>query len=523
MALAAMEQKQKDLAKLLPLLRLPESLSEDALKELSELAQDWCAAHGLTIRAPPAYERACFPASKSNSLWVNCGCTVVPSWLPRSCYAAVVEAAPWFSLLVHRIATHPTFLNETLDRVAEGDEFTKRLLDIHKEAQADGATRQQLALGIHRNDFMIHMERQGDSFLAVAQQVEINAIASSFSHLGHLTSELHRYLVQQRPNLLPGYSLENMPVNDADKKVPLALFTAHEAFCSQLDHNERARAIEKVVLMVVQPGERNRVDQRHIEYALLREHGIRLVRCTLAALQGCASLLDGRHLALHSASRGDVVVSVVYFRAAYTPSDYPSEVEWEGRALLERSSAVKCPNIAYHLTGTKKVQQRLCEPGVLEQFFPEEPEVPTLLRKCFAGIYDLDRGGQYTAKMKEALENPGKFVMKPQREGGGTLIVGPAMQQALQEWDDTKLNSHILMERICPIPTPTLALVEGKIGIIPNAIQEFGLFQVFLGDGDKVIMNEVGGHLVRTKSNDTEDGGVAGGRAVTDSPYLVDL
>jgi len=370
---------------------------------------------------------------------------------------------------------------------------------------------------------MIHMDHEDGAFRPTAQQVEINAIASSFSHLGHLTSGLHRFLVQQRPNILRGYSLDNMPANDSDEKIPFALFSAHEAFCAQLEEGERAHSLDKVVLMVVQPGERNRVDQRHIEYALLRNHGVRLLRCSLAGLQSCASLLDSRHLVLHSRSMGDAVVSVVYFRAAYTPSDYPSDVEWEGRSLLERSSAVKCPNIAYHLTGTKKVQQRLCEAGVLEEFFPEAPEVPTLLRKCFAGIYDLDRGGQYTAVMEEALALPGKFVMKPQREGGGTLIVGEAMQQALREWDDTRLNSHILMERICPVPTPTLALVHGKAGVIPNAIQEFGLFQVFLADGDEVLLNDVGGHLVRTKSNDTEDGGVAGGRAVTDSPYLVDL
>ena len=31
----------------------------------------------------------------------------------------------------------------------------------------------------------------------------------------------------------------------------------------------------------------------------------------------------------------------------------------EARELLERSAATKCPTLAYHLTGTKKVQQEL--------------------------------------------------------------------------------------------------------------------------------------------------------------------
>lgn len=43
------------------------------------------------------------------------------------------------------------------------------------------------------------------------------------------------------------------------------------------------------------------------------------------------------------------------FRAGYAPEDYPSQVEWEARLLIEQSRAIKCPNIAYHLVGTKKV------------------------------------------------------------------------------------------------------------------------------------------------------------------------
>lgn len=36
---------------------------------------------------------------------------------------------------------------------------------------------------------------------------------------------------------------------------------------------------------------------------------------------------------------------------------------------------VKCPNIAYHLTGTKKVQQDLARPGVLERFLSDPVSV----------------------------------------------------------------------------------------------------------------------------------------------------
>jgi len=35
--------------------------------------------------------------------------------------------------------------------------------------------------------------------------------------------------------------------------------------------------------------------------------------------------------------------------------------------MLERSRAIKCPSAALHLAGTKKVQQVLASPGVLER------------------------------------------------------------------------------------------------------------------------------------------------------------
>ena len=47
---------------------------------------------------------------------------------------------------------------------------------------------------------------------------------------------------------------------------------------------------------------------------------------------------------------------MAYYRAGYTPDDYPTESEWAARLLIERSFAIKCPSIGQHLAGTKKVQ-----------------------------------------------------------------------------------------------------------------------------------------------------------------------
>jgi glutathione synthase len=82
--------------------------------------------------------------------------------------------------------------------------------------------------------------------------------------------------------------------------------------------------------------------------------------------------------------RGEIEISVVYFRAGYTPDDYKSDEDWKTRRLMEESQAIKCPTVGYQLAGMKKIQQVLCEPGVLERYL--KPLECSMVRKCFAGV-----------------------------------------------------------------------------------------------------------------------------------------
>lgn len=50
-----------------------------------------------------------------------------------------------------------------------------------------------------------------------------------------------------------------------------------------------------------------------------------------------------------------MIVAVVYYRSGYQLEAYPTAQEWDTRLLIERSRAIKCPSIQYHLAGTKKV------------------------------------------------------------------------------------------------------------------------------------------------------------------------
>lgn len=73
-----------------------------------------------------------------------------------------------------------------------------------------------------------------------------------------------------------------------------------------------------------------------------------------------------------------------------------------------------------HLAGTKKVQQVLAAPGVLERFVTS-PEDAASMRRVFAGLYALDGEGAAEA-VALGLADPGSYVLKPQREGKGVFL-----------------------------------------------------------------------------------------------------
>lgn len=214
-------------------------------------------------------------------------------------------------------------------------------------------------------------------------------------------------------------------------------------------------------------------------------------------------------------------IAVAYFRTGYMPQDY-SEQAWEARLMMERSRAVKCPDIATQLVGTKKVQQELSRPRVLEKLLPDHPDAVSRIRETFTGLYSLDIGKEGDQTVKIALANPDQYVLKPQREGGGNNLYGDEIREMLEKVkDSTERTSYILMDKIKPRPVRNCLLrANGKVQV-SECISELGVFGVYVRQGEEMVLNERVGHLLRTKATEHADGGVAAGVAVLDNPYLV--
>lgn len=391
----------------------------------------------------------------------------------------------------------------------------KALFDVYIKAKEEGFAH-EWCLGLFRSDYMLHRPTPEDE--PVIHQVEFNTIASSFGGLASRVSELHRFLVRSGAYPpTPQLSLESIPLNPAAAELASGLAKADEYY------GPTKSGREKGILFIVQPGERNAFDQRWLEYALLENHNVKTHRIALSEVPTRTRLESGsRRLIYTTALAQDVEISTVYFRAGYGPDDYPTQLEWDARLHLERSAAIKCPTTAMQLAGAKKVQQELAVPGVLERFVAQ-PSHLDLLRKTFTSIFPLDTSPEGLRARKLAFEEPEKYVLKPQREGGGNNVYRAKIPDFLRSMDENLWSGYILMELIQPPPAEGVIVRNGEI-VRGGVIGELGVYGVILfrQDTGEPVVNREAGWLLRTKSDESEEGGVAAGFGCVDGVCLTD-
>ena len=449
--------------------------------------------------------------------YVHAPVAMHPAKFSASGFRRAVELAPLFNRLVEAVAREETWLGETLRETESGDPFTRRLVDLF--AKHGGArAAQQAYLGVHRSDYMM------DEATRRPLQIELNTIAASFGCLSARVERMHRYMLRGPFSAsvcaamgVAEFKDDLLPRNDADKAIPRAIAEAHKLYVRLASPTTPVN-----VVFVVQPNEKNAFDQRHLEYELLATHGVRVVRLTLKQLAQRATVAPAPSFALtvDAGTPHAFQVSVAYFRAGYSPDDYPTEEEWVGRTKVESSFAIKCPSIAYHLVGAKKVQQRLAGKGEVERFL--SPSEAQQLRACFAGLWSLGSDANEDA-VKAAKANPESYVVKPQREGGGNNIYGANVRTALETMTSDQLAAHILMERIFPPKDNAVLVRAGHEPRVCAAVSELGVYSVFLKESasaDKPLLDEGAGYLLRTKPHDVDEGGVAAGFAFLNSVYL---
>ena len=511
--------------------------------------------------------------------------SLLPNAYPKQAFQQAQSLATVWNVLVDRISRDGTFLQQTLQEVVEADPYTAKLLQLYQQVYngngshqfgpdgndhpsksfADQADR----LGIHRSDYMLHQRSSSTSSYQL-KQVELNTIAASFAGLSVKVAKLHQYLTSRFQTDVEGFlqqnkqtitnqdhnsvssssssssSLENqsdgVPDNPALERIPQAMAVAFSRYAQRFHSSSTTttttttKSLPLGIVFIVQDGETNTVDQRTLEFALWEQYQIPVLRISLtrAAKEMTVDPTTG------ALSLQGYEIAVVYYRAGYAPTDYPDGddgVEWQARLIIENSRATKCPSLGYHLAGTKKVQQELARPGMLERFFPkpEESTMVEMMRSAFAGLYSL--GEDATEEDLQAVQavldgHQGGYVLKPQREGGGYNFYGDKLAQKIKDHttkDESSgklvlgkvLAEYILMERLFPPQQRAILLRGGRVEGSGDSVSELGCYGTVVVTPDGTIVhNDYAGFLLRTKFSNVDEGGVASGFATLSSPYL---
>ncbi|KAI1094420.1 glutathione synthase [Rostrohypoxylon terebratum] len=497
-------------------------------ERLTEIVKDWSLANGLTVRPPPAVISA--EADPAGILATAVPVTLFPSPFPRVCFDQAIAVQKAYNELYASISQDDAFLARIVKEIGDSDDFTTELWKVHLRVKKEGYV-QHKSLGIFRSDYMVHQDSAGSS--PQIKQVELNTISASFGGLSSQTSLLHKYLSLTEYPLLENHiqsgSLQ-LPQNDSAAKLAAGI---RQAF---VEYGPSSTPHQKCVIFLTQGGERNIFDQRHLEYQLQasQEPQIPVFRLPFSEALERTTVAEnpGRQLLYRPPQTPSRTfeVAVVYMRCGYDPSDYPDQSAWEARYHIERSAAIKCPTVLTQIAGTKKVQQVLAtpdtpsNPSVLPRYLSKESASISDLTNTFTNIYPLDEteAGLKARKIANDPELCKGYVLKPQREGGGNNIYRSSIPPFLKTIPESHWPSYILMELITPPPVKNTILRNGKLEH-GGVICELGIYGTCIWDQQSrvILHSEQAGYLLRTKGDQSEEGGVAAGFGCMDSCALV--
>lgn len=460
---------------------------DQAVEELEQ----WSLSHGL-IMYPENYQ------GYSGDL---APVTLFPTPFPKKEFTKALEVQKAFNELYSKVADDETFMAAAMEDLIESDrDFSGRLWKTYLKAKEVGIV-QPVSLGLVRSDYML------DQISGGIKQIEYNSIAVSFGGLSPKVGQLHRYLnkigVYGEPQY---YDEKQLAVSDSGNKLASGLAAAVKQY--SVDGS--------IVLVVVQEGERNVFDQRALQNSLVDRHGVRSRRITFKEIPLLTSQDSTTRKLVYKPTNEEV--AVVYYRTGYSPEDYSSDADWKVRLDLETSLAIKCPTVLSQLSGSKKVQQLLTNKSIVSKYLAYDLE---LLLSTFVGIYSLDETPQGKHAQKLALESPGKYVLKPQREGGGNNIYKEDIPAFLRSIPQSHWSGYILMDLIDPPQHENKVVKHHKV-YHEKIMSELGIFGTILWDSKtgKIFANTSDDYLLRSKFSSSNEGGVAAGFGCIDSVYL---
>lgn len=453
---------------------------------------------------------------KNDNVVTQLPITLMPSPFPARLYAMCLGIHPTMSKLMYKLATNLPYMEESLRDIIQVDDFTKNLLWVQQLVEREGNA-QPITSCINRSDYLLDLfkcEKTDENRLGI-RQVEINAIASSMSPHSFKVHNLHGFLTNKYD--LTIYEGMRKPQNNSLQFIAAELVNLFDLYGRS----------DCFVLLINEPRSVNFGEHFAIEYEVnLKRPDVKFLRRSFKDLVGTIKLGPNKELIMDDRYE----IALVYFRYGYDPSNYNFEYAWEIRLMLERSKAIKCPSISYHVSGIKKFQQLLCNQNQLERFLDRSEAIE--MTKVMCQFWPVDSATPEGRKgFETGLRDFQNLVLKPQREGGGHNMYGCDIKNYLQTIvDSEERQQYILMQKInAPSERNWLLHSDDKqeedlsrLESPQQLISELGIYGSIVSNGKSIISNESAGYLVRTKKSGVNEGGVIAGYSGISSIVLFD-
>lgn len=432
--------------------------------------------------------------------------TLLPTPVSESAYNHLVNAQEPLNKLIELSSRDVAFVTRTIEPCTKVDYLAKRLLDIYKQCVLD---ENQITLGMYRHDYMFHSPNPtGDDALhnGAFKMVEANLMSAALLGTGTHVMELHnQVLARELPERKQPYKKTLRPMV--------------RGIASAWGLYDRPGS---VFLFLVAPDDFNWFDQQKMIDTMWDDYGIISMKMTYEEFMEEGELSsDNRYYV-----RGKEI-AIFYFRSMWNEDHYKTEKHWETRLKIERSKAVKVPNIRHQCINLKYFQQAFLNKGVMEKYLTEGES--KLVKSVFAELYQLAPGADGDKAAQLAFDDPRGWVLKPSREGGGNNIWEEEMLEKLTQLHDSdEREAFVLMQRLNAPHVPNRVVRSGpneraKLSETFDTTAELGLFCVYVADShEKVLVNEVAGPLIRTKPAANNEGGIAIGIGVMDSVVFAD-
>uniref|UniRef100_A0A183C365 Glutathione synthetase n=1 Tax=Globodera pallida TaxID=36090 RepID=A0A183C365_GLOPA len=473
------------------------------IQALVDDAIDWAHNVFIIMRTPAHYGRS--------DVAQFAPFTLFPSPFPRKFYDQAMAVQKAMSLLYFRIACDFDFLKMAYKDVIQSDKSVRQFMELLEEIKKEGI-KQPLALFLQRSDYMIHesYDEQTNKQKLELKQIEVNGASIGTACLSQQVRLLHKRVLQ-KAGVSDAFIESVLPENQSSKEMDRMIY---QAWLTYGDPN---------AIILFMDGKKSSwhfvQSHEHYELERLTNGKAKIVHLdcnsefkNLTMDEDFTLRLDGRPVAV-------AYKNMIFLGYTSTPEEY------HYIRMIERSKAIKVSSLFLEFSTSKKVQQLLAMPGMVERFFPDPSEAQMVadIRNTFAKLWGLENDNEQTRRViEDAIAHPERYVLKPNKEGGGKNFWGQDIADKLKTFTQTERAAHILMERLNPLSTKNFLVRPNKETLFSDVVNEIGIYGFIFGnlEDGTVVHYEQNGHVIRSKLADKNEGGISAGSGAIDSPYL---